>query len=261
MAAARALTPLLLLLLAPAPAPSTPRGGGGRRAGGSGAGGEGREEEEEEEAPPRALAQPQNPGSPRQLRKGYIAVPRPRARARPPSPPFSPRARSPPSMRSGARRCLAVFFPASRGKRCPGEAAAAAGRALRADRALPGAAACTCAGSALAERPWPDRDWASGRSHGAQVAQKGGERRPQEVGAWGESPGPRRGGDGGDKATQTKGGESHALCGCRPGEPGGARRSRTGDGWRLTPAQRGAPRSAPAPRTARPPEPPGGGRA
>lgn len=125
MAAARALTPLLLLLLlAPAPAPSTPRGGGGRRAGGSGAGGEGREEEEEEaeeEAPPRALAQPQNPGSPRQLRKGWIAGPRPRARPPALLPLRSPRARAP-CLPCGAARAAPAPCPSLPRAALPGRA-------------------------------------------------------------------------------------------------------------------------------------------
>lgn len=50
---------------------------------------------EEEEEAPRALAQPQNPGSPRQLRKGYRLSPAPvglPARALAPAPPSPSRA-------------------------------------------------------------------------------------------------------------------------------------------------------------------------
>lgn len=127
MAAARALTPLL----APTPAPSTRRGGGGwggKRGGGAA----------------RAGAAP-NPGSPRQLRKGYRLAPPAglpaRARSRPavPSLPRAPRGAPPPPAEAGARGARArVDCALPRGEAAAaGRAEAGVGGALPASSAPP----------------------------------------------------------------------------------------------------------------------------
>lgn len=211
--------------------------------------------------PPRALAQPQNPGSPKQLRKGYIGEPRPCARARPP---LAPRARSPPSMRSGARRSLPVLLPpsllASRVKRCRGEVAA--GRAPCADCALPGAArlhlcglgagGAVVAGSGLGERPFPRR--AGGTKGGETAAAAGG-------GGWGGEV-PARGGEGTEETKPRRQREGRATLCVAAGQASpaalGVPALETGG---ASPLSRGAPPTQHRPLALpAPQEPPGGGR-
>lgn len=180
MAAARALTPLLLLLLAPAPAPSTPRGGGraeggrersggrGKRRGGGGGG-----------AAARAGAAPK-PGVSQAAPQGLYRR-APPARARPPALPSVPPTRALSAFHAERRaplpRCLLPCFPREALPGGGGGGGTSAARGPRAPRCRRlhlcglGAGGAAVAGPGLGERPFPRR---AGGTKGGRTAATGG---------------------------------------------------------------------------------------